>query len=135
MALKGDLGRIVLVSGGRHYSPEGALASAFLMWLEGFAPVELWHGDAEGVDRWASDCAWQRGIVPVPFPASWESLGLAAGPERNARMGAAARRKLVAGHDVRWYLFPGGPGTQNAREVAERLGIPTEPSEQGRLSW
>jgi hypothetical protein len=38
-------------------------------------------------------------------------------------------------HDVRWYIFPGGPGTQDARAVALRLGIPTEPETQGRLTW
>lgn len=43
-------------------------------------------GGARGVDTLAEHVAWERGCPIVVFPALWEELGPAAGPERNGHI-------------------------------------------------
>ena len=76
--------------------------------------TEVVSGGARGVDNDGQVWAWEVGLPVRLFLADWKQYGKGAGPRRNAEMAAYA--DAVA-------LFPGGAGTQNMREQADRAGI------------
>lgn len=92
--------------------------------------AEVVTGGAPGADTWALVWAEQRRIDRVVFHANWGRYGKAAGPRRNEKMArylhyASATRCCIA--------FPGGRGTQNMIETAQRYDITviTQPPVEG----
>lgn len=62
---------------------------------EGFPTTVLFHGAAEGIDRWAASAARRLGWHVNPFPiasSDWLTYGNRAGPLRNMRMVDAGSR-------------------------------------------
>lgn len=81
----------------------------------------LIHGAARGADRRAAQWASRRGVAIEPYPADWYPNGFgkldkSAGPKRNAKMLAEGKPDLVI-------AFPGGDGTADMVEKAERAGV------------
>ena len=80
------------------------------------------HGADEGCDAWARS----RGIAVDPYPvyqSDWDRHGNAAGPMRNEKMVATAKRE----HEhVVGVAFPGNRGTKDCVAAMERHGVPLE---------
>lgn len=107
----------VLVCGGRNFGEWRTLAAT----LDGLSGVTvLMQGGASGTDSMAIKWAETRGVSVITFPANWRS-GKKGGPLRNAFMLSEGKPDLVV-------AFPGGPGTQNMVEQAERAGVPVQRS-------
>lgn len=106
----------LLVCGGRNYTDYWTVHEV----LNGFhksRPVEcLIEGGALGADRFARRWAHDHGLHVETYEADW-SLGLKGGPIRNRRM-------IVEGKPGHVIAFPGGKGTANMIDQAERAGIP-----------
>ena len=80
------------------------------------------HGAARGADCIAGDCAMERGLKVIMFPAKWLQYGKAAGVIRNQQM-------LDEGHPNRVVFFhpnlSQSRGTKDMVERARKAGIPT----------
>lgn len=113
----GDV-QIVLVTGGRDYKDREKVFDI----LDEINPGTLIEGGASGVDRLAKEWAESRGVDVLSFPAQWDQHGKSAGPIRNRQMAEflqdAEQQHAVNGLVV---VFPGGKGTANMRETAERM--------------
>lgn len=106
----------VLVCGGRGFVNE-ALLYTRLDDLHRACPITvIIHGDAFGADRLAQCWAEKRGIEVAAFPADWDRYGRAAGPIRNRQMLEQGKPALVV-------AFPGGKGTWDMIDQADRAGI------------
>ena len=112
----------VIIAGGRDYW----FVHADYAWLDeikerfralGHQIEEVVHGDAPGADRCAGVWALSRLIPQKKFPADWNHHGRAAGPIRNRAMAEFVGDSGVC------ILFPGGRGTENMREEAEKQGL------------
>jgi hypothetical protein len=77
----------------------------------------LVHGDGNGVDRIAAQCAKYLGVKTEAHPAAWSSHGRKAGPIRNTEMVHSGLDLLV--------IFNGGAGTADMKRQATNAGIPT----------
>jgi len=75
------------------------------------------HGDAPGADTTANKVCKEVGIDQVKIPANWTKYNRAAGPIRNQLMIDLLVVDLVL-------AFPGGDGTANMCEQAEKREIP-----------
>lgn len=102
-----------IVCGGREYSDEATLFAA----LDSIKPALVIQGGAPGADRLALKWCHSRCIECWNMPADWKKHGKAAGPIRNQRMIDEGKPSLVI-------AFPGGRGTENMVQLAERAGIP-----------
>jgi hypothetical protein len=120
-------------------SPE-ALARCYQMQVEHGGPTDamleaarrypgpvtaVYEGEADGADTCARAWAESRGIPVRPFEvtrADWKERGKAAGPRRNGAMLSAAMEEaeIVGGDVVVVVAFPGGTGTADMVEQAER---------------
>ena len=106
----------VLVCGGRDFADYERL-DAVLDWLhERHRFTALIQGEARGADRMAGEWADARGVECLRFPADWDKHGRRAGPIRNRQMLVEGRPDLVV-------AFPGGRGTANMIEQAEKAGV------------
>ena len=105
----------ILVCGGRDFVPSNS-DIAFLRHYLTKPGVVLIHGDYRGADRWADEFAKSLGLTPIPFHADWTKHGKRAGPIRNQRMLDEGKPDLVL-------AFPGGSGTQDMIERAEKAGV------------
>jgi len=74
------------------------------------------EGDAPGADRMAGFWARKNRITNKKYPANWAKDGKAAGPRRNQRMLDDGKPELVI-------AFPGGAGTRDMMDRAERAGV------------
>ena len=73
-------------------------------------------GPYKGADYWAHQWALARQVPCLRMRAEWEKHGRAAGPIRNGEM--------LKTYQLDYLLaFPGGRGTANMIEQAERAGI------------
>lgn len=103
---------IVVVTGSRSIKDKAAIGRILIEAITGpiggwstlADVVELWHGNAAGVDRLAAAWAEENGIKPVPWrvtDAEWEADRRLAGKRRNYRMVKAAhddpRHAIVVG--------------------------------------
>lgn len=105
--------RRIAITGGR--DTDRALVSEALLAI-GLCPEDtLLHGACRGADLLAASIASSMGVPTEPFPADWARYGRAAGPIRNEQMLRTGVGILVA--------FPGGTGTANCVQMAQRLGI------------
>lgn len=108
----------VLVCGGRDFD-NVAFVRSRLDALHAQQPItHLIHGGARGVDTIAGDWSKTKSIERYVCLADWNKHGKAAGPIRNARMLEWKPDLVVA--------FPGGRGTANMIEQAERAGVPVK---------
>ena len=103
----------IIVCGGRNYSDRTTVARV-LGALDG--QTTIIHGDAPGADRLAATIAADYGYRVESYPADWDGHGKAAGPIRNQQM-------LDAGADL-VIAFPGGRGTADMSNRAQRAGVP-----------
>lgn len=102
----------ILVCGGRDWHDRDATDAALNM-LDGVEIVI--HGNANGADELGAVWAVNNKIHAVSVPAQWDAFGRSAGPKRNAAMMLLQPNLVVA--------FPGGAGTRNMVELAERAGV------------
>lgn len=123
----------VLVCGGRDYADGRHLiaeldrlheAMPFSVVIEGDAPGADWMAGSHPPEQWVRGrfyadpgWAWVRRIPGEHYPADWDRHGKAAGPIRNRQMLDEGKPDLVI-------AFPGGRGTANMIEQAERAGVP-----------
>ncbi len=104
----------IIVCGGRNYSDRTTVARV-LGALDRQA-VTIVHGEARGADTVAGSEARRLGMKVEAWPADWSLHGKAAGPIRNQQMLAAGADLVIA--------FPGGRGTTDMSNRAQRAGIP-----------
>jgi hypothetical protein len=103
----------ILVCGGRAFHDHRKLFEV----LDSIPNItHLVHGGATGADALAGQWAVERRIPCDVYHANWRSYGRAAGPIRNAQMLREAKPDLVL-------AFPGGRGTANMVELAEKAGV------------
>ena len=74
-------------------------------------------GAQKGADYYAWYWAQARSIPCGSFPADWKTLGPKAGPIRNQKMLDEAKPFCVI-------AFPGGPGTADMVNRAQKAGLP-----------
>lgn len=106
---------IVLVCGGRDFSNRTRLFGTLDAVHAKHEITLLVHGSARGADLLGEEWAKRRQVPYLGVPAKWDSLGKAAGFERNGRMLVWKPEVVIA--------FPGGNGTANMIEQATRAGI------------
>ena len=107
----------VLVCGGRDYTDAKRVREE-LDALDAEERIRyVIEGEATGADTLAREWADLRWVPVLKFPADWNKHGKAAGPIRNKQMLDEGRPDLVV-------AFPGGRGTANMIEQAERAGVP-----------
>lgn len=111
----------VLVCGGRDYSDYDTVCKTLdeiinLPFEEAYTKVVIIHGMARGADALADKYAVNRYIPVESYPADWEKHGRAAGHVRNKQMLDEGKPDLVI-------AFPGGKGTANMVEQAQKAGI------------
>lgn len=103
----------VLVCGGRDYHDWDRLRAV----LDDIPITVMVEGCARGADSLAERYATLVTIDNEHYPADWDRHGKAAGPIRNKQMLDEGLPELVV-------AFPGGRGTANMIEQAERAGVP-----------
>lgn len=106
---------VVAVSGGRDYRDGGCLNRTLDLLERVYGIRLLIHGGASGADSLAGQWAYSREINCLRLPAKWKTHGRVAGYLRNSEIGTWTPHL--------WIFFPGGRGTQNAREVAKARHI------------
>lgn len=106
----------VLVCGGRDYA-DGAKFDAVMDQVVHEGITAIIEGCARGADSMAEIYGLTWSIPVIHFPADWDKNGKAAGPIRNKQM-------LIEGKPDLVIAFPGGRGTANMIEQAERAGVP-----------
>lgn len=116
---------LVLVTGGRKYAlGEGRdkiaernhIYSTLTAMREHYGDIMVIHGGAPGADAWAKQACIDLQIHAAEVKALWGKLGPPAGPIRNSMMLKLRPDVCVA--------FPGGPGTADMKDKAQRAGIP-----------
>jgi YspA, cpYpsA-related SLOG family len=103
----------VIIAGGRDFDDMQALVVAIKE--SGFEITEVVSGGATGADTLGLYWARANGVSERIFQAKWAKHGLAAGPRRNREMAQYADA-LIA--------MPGGRGTSNMVNEAQRRGLP-----------
>lgn len=106
----------IIVCGGRELEWAEWSTTAHRV-LDEIAPSLVAQGGATGADVLARDWARNSGTCLVTFEAPWSAHGKAAGPIRNGWMLEVIKPDLVL-------AFPGGKGTADMIEKAERAGVP-----------
>lgn len=114
MTLPDDLR--VLVCGGRDYDGWKSLQRHLSDLHESNGIALVISGGAKGADQLAERWANHNRTPLCVFPANWNFVGRSAGPVRNASMLKFGKPDLVL-------AFPGGRGTANMIEQAERFGV------------
>jgi len=108
----------VLVCGGRDYKDLDAVYGALDEIAQDAFPelINIVNGGATGADTLAAEWAHVRQLTYITVPAPWRTYGKRAGMVRNEEMLAEWRPDLVV-------AFPGGRGTENMIDLAERAGV------------
>jgi hypothetical protein len=104
----------VIIAGSRYFDNVDTVIQAIQ--LSKFEITEVVCGCADGVDGIGERWAESQGIPVKRFPADW-SLGLKAGPMRNAQMAAYADA-LILVWDTR------SKGSASMKREAKKRGIP-----------
>lgn len=103
-----------LICGGRDFDNYALMEDALAKLILHPEDAIIFHGDARGADSLADRWAREHGVPVKAFPADWDRHKKAAGPIRNRQMLMEGRPDVVI-------AFPGGPGTKNMVEQADRL--------------
>lgn len=112
------MGFRAIVCGGRDFTDKERAFTWLDHYHKGSIKLDLViHGGARGADTIAGQWAAERGVPVMMIPADWDRYGVAAGPIRNAKM-------LERGEPHFVIAMPGGRGTRNMIEQAERLRVP-----------
>ena len=110
----------ILVCGGRDYDDAQRLVKELDTIVDQYVPKDvrtvLIHGGARGADALAHSWAEYHNLKIMRFPAHWKRYGRAAGAIRNAQMLEEGRPDLVV-------AFPGGPGTANMLQQAQKFDV------------
>jgi hypothetical protein len=106
----------IIVCGGRRFRARGRIFAVLGRFHQQFGISALIHGAYSGADTVAAEWAATRGVCALPFPADWDKWGRAAGPIRNGQM-------ILVGRPDAVIAFPGGDGTNNMIDQAEKAGI------------
>lgn len=109
----------MIVTGGRDWRDAGYVSRILTQIHEKEGIAEIVEGGATGVDRYARNWARRNNIPCRTFVADWQKHGRAAGPIRNEQMAHYA----LGNYFRKCVVFPGGKGTANMREIAEKHGI------------
>lgn len=114
----------ILVCGGREFDDLQLLFDTMEeLNLDEKQPITIIAGEAKGADWlarvYAKYCGWEY----EGYPADWKAHGKAAGHIRNGRMLLEGKPDLVV-------AFPGGKGTQNMIQQAEKAGVPVKIAEK-----
>lgn len=102
----------LLVCGGRTFTAQRTLNKK----LDELAPDCILEGGASGADYFGRRYATDRGLPLMEMPANWSFYGKSAGPIRNRWMLEFGMPDLVL-------ACPGGPGTNNMKELARKAGL------------
>ena len=108
----------VLICGDRHYADVDKV-DAYIARLPQDAVVI--HGGAKGADSIAGQCASNRKLEVLEFPADWQRYGRGAGPIRNKQMLAMGQPDMVV------YFHPNlsaSKGTKHMIRIAREHGVP-----------
>ena len=105
----------IIVCGGRKFEDSTLVHRT----LDHYRPrmQALACGGARGVDTFAWDWGWKNNFHCERFMANWKEHGRAAGPIRNQFMLEKFKPTLVL-------AFPGGSGTGDMVQRADRAGVP-----------
>lgn len=106
----------VLVCGGRDFADAKSLYNALDMLHLTVGVDVVIHGCARGADTFAGRWARENRVTEERFPADWETHGRAAGHIRNRHM-------LLEGKPDMVLAAPGGVGTENMVQQAEKAGV------------
>jgi hypothetical protein len=107
----------VLVTGGRSFDDAEMLDQA-LDALHRERPITcIIHGMAQGADTLADKWADWHSIEVFAIRPDWKRYGKSAGPIRNGELLKQGKPDLVA-------AFPGGRGTRDMMQQADRAGVP-----------
>jgi len=103
----------LLVCGGRDFDDVEFIVSRLNRLYKNRPITELIHGAAKGADTISGLWAEEMGIPVRVFPADWKTHGRGAGHIRNHQMLNESRPDAL-------FAFPGGKGTANMIEQAEK---------------
>lgn len=106
----------LLACGGRDYRNAAAVEHALTVIHARRGITLLIEGGATGADRLARQWAERNGVPVQTYEADWKTYGRRAGPLRNHYM-------LVDGKPDGVVAFPGGRGTADMIQQAERAGV------------
>jgi hypothetical protein len=114
----------VCCTGGRDYSDrENVLQVVTALAVFYGSELRAMDGAARGADTLFHEAAVSLGVKCKRFPADWDAHPKAAGHIRNQEMVDYLVMCRSKGHSVQVVAFPGGNGTANMIERAERAGI------------
>jgi len=106
----------VLVTGGRDFADRDLLFDGLDELHQERGISLIIHGAAKGADSLAEEWGKARGVETLPCPADWKRHGRGAGSARNKQMLIDHKPDVVV-------AFPGGKGTANMVEIAEKAGV------------
>jgi len=110
----------ILVCGGRDFADLPYLTEIMNKVDAAYCVELVIHGDAEGADRLSGQWADSKEVPVSKYPADWAAIGRAAGPIRNQLM-------LDEGKPHAVVAFPGGRGTQDMCDRAQKAGVQVWP--------
>lgn len=108
-------GHVVIVCGGRGYTDVNHVYTELDAYHAANKITLLVEGGANGADSLAREWAKLRGVPLKTVPAQWGLHGKSAGAQRNAQM--------LQSKPVAVLAFPGGNGTLNMTQQAERKNV------------
>ena len=109
----------VLICGDRYWQDKASIRKV----IDSLPPgATVIHGAAPGADSIAWDCAVERRLTVLTFPAQWSEYGKAAGRIRNQQMLDEGRPDRVV-----WFHpnLSQSRGTRDMLERARKANIPT----------
>jgi len=111
---------IILVTGDRNWADKERIywTLSQIDSEETFVPF-LIHGNANGADKMAADCAYDLGWRCKSVPAQWEKYGRAAGPIRNQQMLDMNPDLVIAFHED----LENSKGTKDMVNRAKKKGV------------
>lgn len=83
-------------------------------------PTTIIHGGAKGADSLGAECASERGIPIIKFPAEWTKYGKSAGYVRNQQMLHEGKPNLVIAFNDN---IINSKGTKMMMELARKSNI------------
>jgi hypothetical protein len=106
----------ILVCGGRKYSNVTRVYEVLDKLQDKHGNLIVGHGWATGADTLAMEWAKSREQICFCFPAQWKTFKRSAGFKRNAEMLKLFEPNVVV-------AFPGGNGTANMVQIAEKANV------------